>query len=115
MHVNDNLRFGNGTDNYHKYIVGMVLSDGAKAMADKYGLFWYMDAICSYQIHKKFQDQPFQVWTLERKQHEFTAIVKATDGNDNVLVTQHIEFTDFEGTLATIWIEGNVLLLPSEH
>ena len=37
------------------------------------------------------------------------------DGNGNVVFSKHIEFTDFPLPEIELWVEGNVILLPSEH
>ncbi|MCK1641665.1 hypothetical protein IVA95_30010 [Bradyrhizobium sp. 157] len=39
------------------------------------------------------------------------------DGNDKgaVIYSEDIDFTDFPLDQITIWVEGNVILLPSEH
>ena len=42
-------------------------------------------------------------------------IVRIEDGNKNVLYTQEIHYTDFPLDEITIWVEGNIVLLPSEH
>ena len=41
--------------------------------------------------------------------------VVCTDGNDRVLKSQAIPFIMIEADRATVWVEGNVVLLPSEH
>ena len=68
--------------------------------------------IASYQPQMK--NEEFQVWTLKKNSDE-SAIVSCTDGNDKVLKTQRIPWTDFKADEATLWVEGNVCLLPSEH
>ena len=44
-----------------------------------------------------------------------SAVVTCTDGNDRVLKTQKIGFSDFKPDEATIWVEFGTALLPSEH
>jgi hypothetical protein len=91
---------------------GLVLTDGAKALADNFQCYWFLDIIASYQA--QLNNQPFQVWTM-KKFEDGSAIVKCTDGNDRVLQRQEIPFTDFKADECTLWVEGNVILLPSEH
>ena len=110
--ANDLLRQYNCTDNYYSYLCGMVITDGAKAMADKFKCYWLLDIIASYQLELKSED--FQVWQLQVCKNR-SAEVLCTDGNDNILKQQHISYTDFEEDKATLWVEGNVILLPSEH
>jgi len=37
------------------------------------------------------------------------------DENDNIVYTQHIEFSDFTLDEITLWFANNVIYLPSEH
>jgi hypothetical protein len=111
MNANDFLKEHTCTDNYYRYNFGLVITDGAKALADKFACYWFLDIIASYQPQLKKEE--FQVWTLKRTGS--SAIITCTDGNDNVLKTQKISWTDFEPTEATVWLEFGTALLPSEH
>lgn len=103
-----------GTECYYAYLMGLVLTDGVKAIADEEQCYWFLDAIASYQLEEKCKKQEFQVWKIERvKGSRFK--LSATDGNNKVLVTQEIEYSDFFFQEFTIWKEDKVLLLPSEH
>jgi len=81
-------------------------------MADTFGVYWLLDIIASYQPQLK--NEEFQVWSLGRNE-DSSAIVLCTDGNDKVLQSQNIPWTDFEPTVATVWVEFGTALLPSEH
>jgi hypothetical protein len=106
------LRHYTGTDTYYQYHFGTLVTDGVKALAEEFNCFWLLDIIVSYQPSLKGED--FQVWKLDVKD-DASATVICADGNDNVLQQQVIPYTDFTAREATIWVEGNVLLLPSEH
>ena len=96
-----------GTENYYKYPFGILLTDEEKC-------YWFLDAIASYQFETKLKREEFQVWKIQRiKGTRFK--LSATNGNNKVLVTQDIEFSDFFFNEFTIWKESNVLLLPNEH
>jgi len=112
MNANDSLREHTCTDNYYRFGPILLITDGIKALCEKFECFWLMDVIASYQ--PTLMAEEFQVWTLE-KIGENAAIIKCTDGNDKVLKSQMIEYTDFRADKATIWVEGNTALLPSEH
>jgi hypothetical protein len=112
MNANDTLREHNCSDNFYQYSMGMLLTDGAKALAERFKCYWFLDIVCSYQ--PGLRQEEFQVWKLKRMKDD-SAVVCATDGNNKVLVTQGIEYTDFEAVEATLWVEGQVILLPSEH
>lgn len=110
MNANDRLLHYNCSDNYYKHLQGLVYTDGVRALCTQFKCYWLLDLIASHQPQLR---EEFQVWKLTR--NGYTATIKATDGNDNKLITQHIPYTDFEADECTIWIEGNVMLLPSEH
>ena len=44
-----------------------------------------------------------------------TATLVCDDGNDNIVNTQHIEFTDFPRDEITLWFANSVIYLPREH
>ena len=112
MNANDQLREHTSTEQYHNYSFGLTITDGALALAEKFSCFWFLDVVASYQPQLK--NEEFQVWTLG-KNEDSSAIILCTDGNDNVLKSQKIPFTDFEPDEATVWVEFAICLLPSEH
>ena len=112
MNANDYLKQHNCSDEFFKYNFGLVITEGTKAMADQFHCYWLLDIIVSYQPELKRHQ--FQVWKLFVLD-DSSAIVKCTDGNDKVLKRQEVPFTDFTAKEATLWVEGNVILLPSEH
>lgn len=101
-------------------------SEGVQEVANKYQSYWFLDIIASYQCQLK--NVEFQQWKLERD-YSFTVIndikhvhqrknsfvVTCDDGNNNVLITQHIEFSDFEFDQYKVWIQNEMIYLPSEH
>ncbi len=111
INANDSLKHHICSEAYFKYNFGLVITEGCKALADKFSCYWFLDIIASYQPQLKTEE--FQVWTLKRTGTK--AVVTCTDGNDNILKTQRISFTDFEADEATVWIEFGTALLPSEH
>lgn len=112
MNANDQLREHTCTDNYYRHQFGMLYTDGILALCEKFECYWLLDLVCSYQ--KGLRNEEFQVWTLKKNEDE-TATVTCTDGNDGILRTQKIAWTDFKADVATVWVEGEVVLLPSEH
>jgi len=110
--ANESLREHNCTDNYYKYNFGLTITDGTRALADKFQCYWFLDIIASYQL--QLRNEEFQVWSLG-KNEDSSAIVLCTDGNDKILKSQNIPWTDFDADVATVWVESGVALLPSEH
>ena len=112
MNANDTLRHHNCSDDFFRYNFGVLITEGAKALADNFHCYWFLDVVASYQ--PKLQKEEFQVWNLKKLEDD-SAIVTCTDGNNRVLAKQHVDYTDLKATTATVWVEGNVILLPSEH
>jgi hypothetical protein len=105
------------TENWYKHGLNprVMFTDGAKHVADEGGAYWLIDAIAIYQRYeKRVAAEPFQVWKLTVRDDR-TASLVCTDGNDNIVYTQHIEYTDFPIDEITLWFANNVIYLPSEH
>ena len=112
INANDTLREHNCSDNFYKYNFGLVITDGVKALAETYSCWWLIDIIASYQ--PQLRKEEFQVWKLEKYDGD-KATVTCEDGNDHILRTQKIPYTDFSADIATVWVEFGTALLPSEH
>jgi len=113
----ENLRQFTGTENWHRFGVNrkVLCTDGAKYVADEGGAYWLLDAIAITQLYEKgVACEGFQIWTLKVKDDR-TASLVCDDGNDNIVYTQHIEFTDFPLDEIKLYFTDNVILLPSEY
>lgn len=112
-----------GTEAYHHWsplFRNFVLTDGAKFIADECGAYWLMDVIASH-FHS-YKDEEFVV-------AKFMSIVGGwelvlTDGNDHILTSQRIEFSDFPLDEITLYVVPEemeigrplrVILLTSEY
>ena len=109
-----------GSEQFYKYMMGCLLTDGTKYICEMAECWWFADIIASYQSEAWARKNPFQVWKLECDIDRGFAKVICEDGNDNVLVTQDIHSTDFPARELAFWAERNELggmtiLLPSEH
>lgn len=105
-----------GTEHYYRIHPQIVLTDGAKFLADEAGAYWLMDAIASYL--RFFQPKEcFACCAL--KVNSIGAELLIDDGNGNILAKQEIEYTDFplpEIKLYGIWSDGFwVIMLTSEY
>lgn len=105
-----------GTENYYKHSLGILYTDGVLHMVRTCEAFWLIDLVASWQLDKKVRVQEFQVFKLTVNDNR-SAIVSIEDGNDNVIQTQNIEFTDFPLDRITLFYNSieKVLYLPSEH
>jgi hypothetical protein len=110
-----------GTEKYWRFFPendNFLLTDGVKLMAEMCDAFWLVTAAFSWQSKRNVRNESFQVWTLrfEDKKKGGSAILTCEDGNNRELTRQMIEYTDFplpEGI--TLYLDDNVLLLPSEY
>jgi hypothetical protein len=115
MNANDQLREYNCSDNFYKYNFGLIITDGVKALAEKFECFWFIDIVASYQ--RDLKNEEFQVWKLVKNEDD-SAIVTCSDGNCHLLRSQKIQWTDFSATECTVWVQAGealVCLLPSEY
>lgn len=115
MNANDQLREYNCSDNFYRYNFGLIITEGVKALAEKFECFWFIDIVASYQ--RDLKNEEFQVWKLV-KNPDASAIVTAENGNGVILKTQRIQWTDFSASECTCWVEAGealICLLPSEH
>lgn len=118
-----------GTENYYRHglVRDVVYTDGVQFLAEQIGAHWLIDLIASHQTNAKVRHEPFQVWTLERKDGGAVAYVRA-DTNRPRIVEQEMEYTDFPfddlGDKFELWlvdgsIDGKnsvkVLMLKSEY
>ena len=109
-----------GTERYYRITPDTVITDGAKFVADKGGAYWLMTAIASY-LPEFTQKETFIVanLTVSRSESSCTALLKLDDGNDNILATQFIEYTDFELDEIKLYACYNgdmwVIMIPREY
>lgn len=108
------LRQFSGTENYYKQWTGeFVYTDGVKYVADKYGAYWLLDVIASWQVEEKVKKELFQVWQLTVQGNR--GIVEMFDGDTKTAIAkQIIPYTDFP-CLIKLYLTDGVLLLPSEY
>jgi hypothetical protein len=112
-----NLRQFTGSENWFRHGINrnVTFTDGAKFVADEGGAYWLLDAIAICQRYeKRVAAEEFQVWTL-KVNDDRTATLACDDGNDNIVYTQQIAFTDFPLDEIKFYFTDNVILLPSEY
>lgn len=113
---NDLAQF-TGSENWYRHGINpnVLFTDGAKYVAETGGAYWLLDTIAICQRYEKsVAAEPFQVWKLTVRPDR-TASLVCEDGNENIVYTQHIEFSDFTLDEITLWFASNVIYLPSEH
>ena len=122
--IKDGLRNFYGTEGYTRYTFGILLTDGVKWLCDAAQSYWLVDAIGSWQLDKKVRDdemlQGFQFWKLRVKTDAAgnkSAVLTLERDENNVALTQNIEYTDFPLDEIDLYYspQDKVLLLPSEY
>jgi hypothetical protein len=119
--LQDGLRHFTGSESYYRYTFGLKLTEGVKFLADNAsnGAYWLLDVIGSHQactpkVRQHRQNDNFQSWKL-KKNDKGGCRVTCDDGNGNILTYQDIEYTDFPLDEFTLYLIGDVILLPSEY
>lgn len=127
LSANESLIGYNGTETiYKRDLMKLHYTIGVKTIAQDYHSYWFLDIIESYQ--KKLKNEDFQVWKLERDlvflvvdgikkvtERKDSFIVVCEDGNENILIQQKIPFSDFPFDFYNVWIQNNIIYLPSEN
>lgn len=109
------LAMFSGTVNYYPHISGLHYTDGVAFLAENGGAYWFIDLIGSYQkrCRKDQMLREIQIWKLVKVGNEADAI--CLRDTDDEAFRQHIPFTDFPLDEVTLYLESNVLMLPSER
>lgn len=120
----ENLGSFTGSENFHRNGMNrkFIYTDGAKYVADEAGAYWLIDDIAiANAFDQNLKGEEFQTWTLTKTGNSATLI--ATDGNDRVLYSKGIEYTDFPLDSIKFYVVSAedfgvnhlMLMLPSEY
>jgi hypothetical protein len=110
-----------GTENWYKHAIArnVTYTDGARHVAVAGEAYWLLDEIALAQSEHGLKRNDFQVWNLRRDGEGCTLIVD--DGNDAVIYTKRIAFTDFPLPEIKLYVceggPGNTrtIMLPGEY
>lgn len=104
-----------GTEAYHPTSFRtMSVTDGVHYLREKAKCYWLIDVIESWNMcDTKVKGNEFQVWKFVKK--EKGGVITCEDGNNNEIARQEIEYTDFPMDRVTLWVSGDVIMLPSEY
>lgn len=120
--IDSELAYYTGTENYYRYKMPFTpfdfkYTDGVQYVADKYASYWLLDVVFSHvaDLYKKSERNRELLVCRLAVGNNNAAVFQVSDGNENILATQEIEYTDFPAQLHTIWVQDGVAMLPSEY
>jgi len=121
LYPDDLARF-NSTENLHAFSTltpNVLLSDGAKYLAERGSAYWLMDIIGLFQdINKPYNVEFFQHWELTVRM-DSTAVLLCFDGPRNQIFRQYFDYTEFplrKLDLYAVQVEERILImLPGEY
>jgi hypothetical protein len=106
-----------GTEHYYRLYPKVVLTDGAKYLAETAGCYWLMDLYASYLARLDPDSDSFTCLKLILQGTSAQIVIE--NGNTHVLAKQLIEYTDFpldQFMLYAVWSsEFWVVMLTSEY
>lgn len=112
------LRQFHGSEQFYRNGMNrsVIYTEGVKYLADEGGAYWLVDDIAiANMTEAALRGEEFQVWTLTKAEHGQGATLVATDGNEKVLFSEAIAYTDFPLDSITLYFQNNTLLLTSEY
>lgn len=105
-----------GTMEYHRYSRKLVLTDGARYLAERAGCFWLVSIVDS--ILPQVRNESFLSVRMIKNPNA-SAIVEITDGNEKPIFRQAIEFTDFPMNEIQLFVQESdqfwVMMLTTEY
>lgn len=114
-----------GTENYYAYTLGPIrtpfkYTDGVRHVAQSAEAYWLLDVVFSHAMdllrkHPQRDELAGLMVARLRVNDDNSAVFTMEDGNENQLIEQKIEYTDFPAKEQVFFLESLVLLLPSEH
>jgi len=119
--IKEELQHFNGTELFFKIpLIGTRFTDGLKYLANVAECFWLItDASViakSLSNRSEFITIDFKrLSEKERFEMQCEAIIKYSDGNDNVFETHRYHVTDFPLDELRLFFVNNTLMLPSEY
>jgi hypothetical protein len=105
-----------GTEQWYRHSLNryMLYTDGTQFFAENAGggAYWFLDLV-AFELFPLQEKEPFLFITLSSKDR--SAVIKVADGNENIVYTKQIEFTDCPEGDWIFYLTDNVLLLTSEY
>jgi len=116
LHKNDLPHCPGGGHSYrHGLVRKVIYTAGARCVAGTAGAHGLIDEIAFGQSVPAVAAEEFQVWKLTVDLARKNAVLRCDDGNDRVVFTKPIGFTDFPLDEIRFYFTENTILLPDEH
>lgn len=103
---------GSETVYRHSIARQILYTEGVQYVAERAGAYWLLDEIALNQARPEIAAEEFQLWVLLVK--ESRAQLRCEDGNDNVVFTKEIDFTDFPLATIRLYVANRTIMLPTE-
>ena len=118
----DELRNFYGTERYYRTNPGLLVTDGAKFLADNAGAYWLLDMVWSYLPVLRKSGDTFFVVVLTKDGVEAPGAMFSIQDDvppSKTYATQAVEFTDFPLDEIALYLSATeeefVLMLKSEY
>lgn len=106
-----------GSENFYKFLGGVVIIEGVKYFAEKAEAFWLVnDIILNCLMRRKLKHEEFIAIKTSKHKWSEGITINYENGNNEVLFTEVYAYSQLpdDGEF-TFWFTNNVLLLPSEY
>ena len=107
------------TGSQHWYRHGLMrqvlYTEGVQYVAEQAGAYWLIDEIAFGQCVPAIAAAAFQHWKLVVDLAQHSAVLTCDDGDDNIIVSKKIEYTDFPLNEIRFYFIDNIILLPGEY
>ena len=104
-----------GTTQYYRNFLGLLYTEGVHYLAERVGAYWLIDAIASWQLQVRSIEKEFQLWELVVNDDRTAELTARRDTGQAAIAHQRIGYTDFPLKSIILYVQNDVLLLPSEY
>lgn len=113
--ANDYFGTSNGAGQYYAHHqTGLTYTEGVRDLIKECRVSWLLDLITNHNANPNTPYEDFQAWDVIRSRDcMFDVIV--TNNVKRIIASHQVEWCDFPYDTATIWVKGNVILLPVEY
>ncbi len=99
----------------HRLVRKVLYTEGVQYVAEHASAYWLINEIAFGQCIPAIAAQEFQHWKLTVNLAKQSAVLTCNDGEDNIVASKKIEYTDFPLDEIRFYFIDNVILLRSEY